>query len=820
MTFFKDFYHQRPVLSLFIGTILIPLIVVVAYGYAYVQGSNANISGHQSVQGIYAPVTIKRDKQGVTYIEAQEDHDAFFAMGFAHAQDRMWQLEVQRRITRGELAEIFGRSAVGFDIYIRTLSLHRHAQSSLAVLSDKARASLEAYAAGINSWLSGKPQLPIEFVLLGVEPQPWQAVDSLAWIKMFALTLSGNYQKDLNRLVLSQSLSAQKAQQLATTDGDGFLSPDTSTLQLEKLAQLSQWHKNIELKWGIGRQSVGSNAWVIAGQHNDNGLASLANDPHLGLSLPSSWYTVDIKAKNLNVSGMSLVGLPLVMLGKNRHIGWGATNMLADTMDLYYQQINTNNKNQYRYDGKWLEFETTVESIAVKADFPAWLREPLKPIEIAVRYSKHGPVISDVTGGFDQPLALRWTGLSGKDSSYEAFLGLNYASDWTSFKQAMSYHIAPAMNMFYVDDKQNIGYLGIGKIPVRQYGNGSLPVQGWLSDTDWQGFIPPNEMPQSFNPPKGYLLSANNNPVDEDYPYFISLDWEPQQRAQRIEQLIEKRLQSNKKFTLDAQQQMQLDKVDKQALNMQPILSKVKTDQAHLQKMVDYIANWDGNADVDSVAASIYVTWMRNLADGLFADEFEHYWGQFELAARHQQIISEVQQQQIEAALLDDKVDWCDNKRTDEHEDCHQVLLDALSSSYDELDKLLGSDVDDWRWGDIHHAVFTHRPFSSVKLLDLWFERQISSGGLNQTIDLSRHEFEADEGYKQVVGAAFRAHMQFSPSGDNYWYINAMGQSGNVASNHYDDMMEPFVNGQFYTFDNNLPEQGLTLTPLATPQGQ
>jgi penicillin amidase len=796
-----DFYKRYPILCLFTAFVLLPLCVVLTLVFQYIQSTVSLAPAKLAVQGIGAPVSIGLDEHGVAYIQAKTDPDAFFAVGYMHARDRLWQLEVQKRMSRGTLAEVFGSSALGFDIYVRTLGLNRSAIDSWASLSPQAQQSLDAYSQGINSWIAQNHPLPPEFSLLGITPDQWLPSDSLAWVKMFALSLSGNFQQDLNRYVISQNLPDDKAGALlAGADKAHQLDTDKKRLQVAALHLLSSHSRLTEEEWGIGGPNVGSNAWVVASQLSDNQKATLVNDPHLGLEMPSQWYAMEVKGARLSAAGMSLVGLPLVLLGRNQSIGWGATNMMADTQDLYFEQVNTSDSSLYLRENQWLPFDSHIETINVKAEFPAFLREPIEPVKVRVRSTDKGPVISDLIGDLERPVSLSWVGGQGKDTSYQAFFDLNYATNWQEFNLAFKQHITPTLNMFYVDKEQNIGYLGVGKIPLRTSGNGSLPMPGWDNNFSWQGFIPDIDMPRVFNPPAGYLFSANNSPVEEDYPYFLSIDWADPERAERIEQILQQYIAEGDGISIEAHQAMLQDNLDLQAMKMLPYIAGLHSDKQHLTTMLSYLKEWNGKTSTDSVAATIYFTWLRHLRRGLFADEFSTFFGKSAVGLRQDEIVNNLRFRDIEQAFKSQKINWCDNLQTQLVETCDDIALQAFEDSHQELKKLLGSDMSDWQWGNIHYAKFVHRPFSQFRGLDSLFERTVSRGGSPNTINMSAFVFEPNKGFKQSVGPAFRQIIQFTDSSPNHLFINTLGQSGNIASQHYDDMLEPFMRGELLPF--------------------
>lgn len=820
----RQLFRSHPALSLFLAVVVLPLFVAALALRSYLLGTLPQQAGELQVEGLSAPVSISRDPHGVTRIEAETDSAVFFAMGYVHAQDRLWQLELSRRMAQGRLAEVFGRQALGLDIYVRTLGIHASAKQSVQALGANAQASLHAYAAGINAWIAEGHRLPVEFTLLGIEPQPWTPADSISWLKMFALNLSGNYQRDLNRYLLANKLGPRNSQVLL--DDRSALGPATTSsvapADFDALAQLANLGADLEQQWGIGSRAIGSNAWVVAARHAKDGVATLANDPHVGLDLPSVWYAVELSGDRLKSAGMSIIGLPIVLLGRNEQIAWGATNMMADTMDLYLEDVSPERADHYRRGDEWRAFDSHVETIAVKADFPAVLREPLAPVEIRVRRTDLGPVISDLIGGAERPLSLRWVGDSGSDVSYEAFLRLNYASDWRSFADAMQTHVSPALNLFYLDRQHNIGHLAVGRIPIRGRGDGSTPVPGWDAGAGWTGFIPPAEMPRSLNPEQGFIVSANNRVTDADYPYFISRDWAEPERAQRIEALLRDAIGSGTGMGIADHTAVQLDTFDRQPTELLPRLLEVTREDLdpQLERMLAILQAWDGTTAADSIGATVYHAWVQQLRLHLFADDLKPHWGNPALKQRMQQLTADTPVPGIRAALASTEFDWCDRGDTTEHESCDRILLDALTDAEYQLSKLLGSDIDDWQWGNAHQAIYRHRPFSSIKGLDFLFERRAPRGGSPNSINLSEFRFDAKDGYVQQVGAAFRQVIQFPQGGARHLYANSTGQSGNVMSAHYDDMVEAFSVGEFRQWPTEWAAagRGLRLLPATSQQ--
>jgi penicillin G amidase len=745
--------------------------------------------------GVRSAVKLSRDEHGITYIRAASDRDAFFALGYAHAQDRLWQMELQRRIAQGRLAEIFGRAALRQDVWMRTLGLYAAAESSWGALDPEARESLSAYAAGVNAYIASKPVLPLEFALFGVEPKQWREVDSLAWSKVFALNLAGNMKNEVTNWVAAQYLTPT---QLADLGLPVIQPQDTAAREAPQgLARLQQ---EIESGLRIGGRHVGSNAWVVSGKHMRDGRAALANDTHLGLQIPSLWYVASLKGDRLDVVGMTLVGLPVVVFGRNAHVAWGGTSMMADAQDLYLEQPNPQDPREYARGDKWKRFETRTESIDVKADFPAALRGRVAPVTIQVRRTEAGPIVSDVVGAIDQPVALKWTALESGDTSYGAFLRANYASDWNSFRSAFEPFVAPALNLVYVDADNNIGSLGVGRVPVRSKGDGRMPVPAWSGDYRWNGYVPFAEWPQQFNPPGGIIVTANDGPAGPDGGHFISADWAPPYRATRIRELLQR--SSGGALTLDDFQRIQADTVDSGAAALLAYLRTTQTADANQQRALAYLAKWNGDMRADSVAATIFYVWTRHLRDELFRKPLAGHWNRPLQRDELGLVAANASYGQLLQVLTGSSSNWCDGAAL---APCTDAVQRSLAAALSELEKFRGGNMDKWRWGEVHHTVYRHLGFSDAGAFAAVFERRIGNGGSSDTINVASAEYRESEGYEQSFGPGFRQLVQF---GDvvQHRYMNSTGQSGNVLSQHYDDMVQPFRDTRFFDLAGESPD--------------
>jgi penicillin amidase len=758
--------------------------------------------GHQVVKGLIADVTIRRDSHGVPAIQAANDSDAFFAVGYIHAQDRLWQLELQRRTAYGRLSEVLGQASVSQDLWFRTLDLHGAVRSAWSALSEDARVSLTAYAAGINAWLELHYDLPLEFQLLSVSPRPWTGYDSLACMKLLAFDLSGNFQSEIRRLTAARAAGPEKLQLLFPSYSEAA-STTVASVGAEAvgpLRQLLQLQSTLRARLSLGGRYVGSNAWVVAGRHTQDGAALLANDPHLGLQIPSRWYALRIQGASINVSGMSLPGAPIVLLGKNQHVAWGVTNMMADTQDLFIERVI--DASRYQHGDSEKAFEERIESIEIRPDFPALLHRVPPPLRVRIRTSVHGPIVSDMFAALQWPTALRWAALDADDTSYEAFLRLNYARDWTAFQDALRRLVAPALNMLYADVAGNIGYAGAGRIPVRGKGDGTLPIDGGDVSYEWRGYIPFDEMPRAFNPPSGYLISANNRVVGPDYKYFISSEWAPPARADRIAELLTRRLQVDGKLTVEDMMHMQADVVDLQASKLLSLMLRLEARTPLQAEALRYLGGWSGEMSQQSPAAAIFQSWGRHVRIQLFSDDLSKFWPRRGESQDINDLIDSMDSAQVSAALTSDTIDWCSNTLLGHKRSCDDLMRASLDMALRELGKLTASDnMADWQWGSIHRSAYDHVPFGSVRILDRVFNRGGETGGSRDSINVAESSFDENRGYVQFIGATMRQVIAIGRNGVKHLYVNSTGQSGNVVDSHYDDMIASFHTGSYFRLD-------------------
>ncbi|MES2070000.1 MAG: penicillin acylase family protein [Pseudomonadota bacterium] len=748
----------------------------------YRQASQPQLSGEIRLPGLTAAVQIVRDAEAVPHIYAKSEADAYFALGYVHAQDRLWQLELNRRIPAGRMAEILGPSALGTDRFLRTLGVRRNAEQILQNLSPETRAALDAYSKGINAYLAGRSgPLPPEFLITQAPaPEPWQPVDSIGWQTMMAWDLGGNWTQELLRMRLSQRLSLEQINQfIPPYPGDAVLATQDYTQLYKKLAgtgaQLAAVKAIAPPSYVEG---MGSNNWVVAGSLSETGKPLLANDPHLGLSAPALWYFAHLSAPGLNVIGATLPGLPGVVLGRNEQIAWGFTNTGPDVQDLFIERLNPDNAAQYQTPQGWDSFKTRTEVIRVKGQ---------PDVSLTVRESRHGPIITGAVPLADKApvdarqyaIAFAWTALRADDLTLQSAFKLNKAHDWASFLEAARDFASPQQNMVYADIAGNIGFVAPGRIPLRKPGNdlhGLAPALGWDARYDWDGFIPFAALPQQYNPASQQVVTANQKIVGDDYPYFLTSEWALPYRAQRITGLLGGR----QLHSLDSFAAIQKDHVSLAAQELLPVLLTTTPRSDRDKLALGLLAKWDGSMDAARPEGLIFNAWVREASRLMFADVLgpalmQDYWEQRNVHAP------------LVAALKNAgaRQNWCSKNGPVPARNCAEILGQSLASSLDKLQKVYGSDITAWQWGTAHMARSEHRPFGKVPLLARLFDIRVPSSGDTFTVNVGRHNLRDEaEPFTSRHAASLRAIYDLSNL-ENSRFMHSTGQSGNPLSPWY-----------------------------------
>lgn len=794
-----------------LGTLLLSVTGAIGGYIWYRQASQPDTAGTMRLPGLRDRVVVVRDRNAVPHIQAANALDAYYALGYVHAQDRLWQMQMNKRIVAGRLAEILGPSALDTDRFLRTLGVRRNAEAILAQSSPETRAVLQAYADGVNAFIdTRKAALPPEFLILGTRPEHWEPADTLGWQTMMAWDLGANWTQEVLRMGLSQQLPTSRiAEILAPYPGDKPMRTMDYASFYRQLAPVATAMARVaDAAPGGYVEGMGSNNWVVSGAHTRSGKPLLANDPHLGLQAPALWYFAHLQAPGLDITGATLPGAPLVVLGHNKRIAWGFTNTAPDVQDLYIERIDPANPDRYQTPDGWANFDTRTETIRVKG---------ADDVTLKVRATRHGPVMSDVAepiGAAAKPLgaqyvmAFQWTALRPDDRTFQAGLKIGTAGDWQGFVAALRDFHAPQQNIVYADVDGNIGYIAPGRVPIRRADNdlmGLAPAPGWDARYDWQGFIPFEQLPQRFNPPTGMIVTANQKIVDDQYPFFITSEWSVPYRAQRIQTLLE----AEPHHTPDSFGVIQKDVVSLAVRDALPLLlaAPVASDATRAPReraLFEALRKWDGTMSADRAEPLVVTAWLRELSRLLFEDKvgdpmFAKLWEQ-----RNVQLpmLNAIRDPQGVGAF------WCDNSRTTARESCAQTIGLAWQRAIADLDQRYGDDPAKWRWGKAHTARSEHKPFGKVPYLAGLFNVRVRTGGDTYTVDVGRHNLRDEKApFESVHAASLRAIYDLSDLSDSR-FMSSTGQSGNALSPHYRDWTDKWAGVQYITIGSHRRNPG------------
>lgn len=742
------------------------------------------INGMLQLEGLQNPVDVLRDKWGIPHIYAQSAKDALFAQGFVHAQERFWQMDFTRRVVRGRLAEILGEAAVPVDRVMRTLGLYKTAELEAGLEPGYFCDLLNVYCEGVNAGLESAIEhrkLPLECMLLGYTPERWRVSDIFCWEKIMAWTLAANWQSELYRRLLLEQLGPEKVAELEI-DIDrewGVVLDMGLATGGAKIAEVLRPYSEPGLEAGVG-----SNNWVLDGSRTVTGKPLLANDMHLELTNPGIWFENHLVGGELDLTGISLPGTPLVISGHNRQVAWGYTDSCPDVQDLYEEHLRQSKDNgwEYEFRSEWLPAEVRREEIRVKGGKTA--------IEEVI-VTRHGPVVNALfKDAFPDvpPMALRWTTME-PDRSFQAIYQMSIARNCEEFHQALGQFDDPSQNVVYADIEGNIGYTMNGRIPIRAKGDGTVPVPGWTGEYEWNGYIPLEELPHLMNPPRGYVATANNQIHRPDFPHFLGQDYLVSERVGRIIELIEAR----QKVDIGYIQSMQYDRVAISSRLMARLLGALKVQEPDLQEIVKRFQSWDGKLDKEEPLASIFEAAIRQ-AGAMMVD---HHMGELGKRASGEGPFAGQWPDhlwQFFMRLLDQPDSpWFDLGHGEKRND---VLLLALRRAVDFLKKEFGPDMDRWQWGRLHHLTFNHI-LGSQKPLDRVFSLgSFPIGGDGNTIAASFSSF-CNLDHCPIVGPPFRFIADLSDL-DHCWSLLVPGQSGHLASRHFADGVEPWFTGAYH----------------------
>ncbi|GEN52536.1 penicillin acylase family protein [Halobacillus faecis] len=760
-----------------LGIIVLLIVSGVIFVNAYTLRSLPDTSGEATLAGLEASVTVTRDDQGVPHIQAENELDVFRAQGYVQAQDRLFQMELARRQASGGLSEVVGEATIDQDRYFRTLGLRRAAEKSLAVYSDEATERLEAFAEGVNAFIENEP-LPPEFAMMNINPEPWTPLDSLTIGKYMAFDLGGHWERQAFNYYLLQNFSEEEAYELFPTypeDAPTVLA-EADTVDIEKS------FANVI----IPNEFNGSNNWVVSGDRTASGSPMLADDPHLGMATPSIWYQMHLEAPGYNVSGVIFAGIPGIILGHNDNIAWGVTNVGPDVQQLYLEKRNPENPNQFLYEDEWEEADVFTETIQVKDG---------DPVELEVVETRHGPVISDYAGesGKDTLLSLRWTALDAT-TELEAVLEMNRAEDWESFEKGLEKFLVPAQNFVFASKDGTIAYKANGQVPIyNEPEDALLPMRGWESEDEWQGFVPFDELPRVVNPEEGFIATANNKITAEDYPYHISHNWAQPYRYARISQMLE----GENELTPEQFQAMQMDVKNLQAEEFLPLLLDYVDPVTSMEKeTVALMEEWNREDDRALAQPLVFHRWMANIEDELY---------NVDLSGDIQKFFKGAGQTTDELLRKGEESRWVEKAGGME-----SVISEAFQATMNEMKEEFGENPSEWAWGDAHAVEFTH-PLSSIGFL----ERFLNPGdpypvsGSRVTVRAAGFNSEGLVNH----GASWRFVIDMDDPTEAY-HVVGPGQSGHFRSDWYHDQLDDWVEGEYHlTSTDGVDGEVLTLTP-------
>ena len=782
-------------------------LLAAALGYAVLRNTVPPASGSLSIAGLSGPVEVVRDREGVPHIFAKTTDDLYTALGFVHAQDRLWQMELQRRTGQGRLSEIFGERAFTTDVFLRTLDLYGHAERSLAALPAETKSALEAYARGVNAYMTRRlswlePRLPPEFLLLRHRPEPWQPADSAVIIKLMALQLSSNLNEEILRLALAaQGLNSAEIEDLMPLDAADAPPPLPEIAQLYPLKRPVAPERRADAATLVDDLigSGASNNWVVSGTRTKSGKPLLANDPHLRLGAPAVWYLVHLALERpgqgvANMAGASLPGVPLIVLGRGDHVAWGFTTARADVQDIFIEKVNPDNPREYLTPDGWRQFQVEEMAIAVKGS-------DVRKVER--RRTRHGPVLPgfyrnlDGLLGANHVAALKWTALRDDDTTLAAGMfdpGLKSVADYMARMRLFG---VPMQSMVVADTSGKIGMIAPGLVPVRDPKNrvvGRAPVPGWDATYDWKGYLKFEALPRVEDANVGAIGTANARMVDPDYPHHLTFDWEAAFRQQRIKELVFDR----DKHDLASMRSAQVDVLSLAVAKLQPMMiAAAQAGGAVDHAVLDQLTTWDASMQADRPEPLIFTAWMREAVKAIYRDDLGEAFDRY-FDYRASALIR----------LLEGRAkgrDWCDDRATPERESCADVLAAALNRALRDLKARYGDDPSKWRWGRAHRAFSEHRPFGAVATLGWLFNVEVASPGGNYTLNRGKAEFAEDPPFASRHAASLRAIYDLADL-DRSLFIHTTGQSGNPLSPFYRSFAKRWARGEYIEIATKRPD--------------
>jgi penicillin amidase len=748
--------------------------------------------GTIELAGLDGRVRVRRDRWGVPHIEAEQERDLYFGQGFAHGQDRLWQMDFYRRVVEGKVAEMAGPEGLAIDRLLRTLGIRRAAEREAAALGPVLRECLERFCEGVNAAAESAKALPFEMQLLKLDFEPWRPVDILSLGKLLAFGLSTNWERELLRADMVRTLGPELTARLDPgypADNPVVNQGPWSGDGLAVVEQIDAVRRSL----GLAVEASGSNNWAVSGAHSATGGPLIAGDPHLPPSMPGIWYQAGLRHGDRFVRGASMPGMPGIYMGQNNDVCWTFTNVMADVQDLFVERIEGD---RYLFEDEWRPLQTVREEIAVKG-------RP-EPVVLDVRHTHHGPIVNEALGADeDEPLALAWQTLA-EPTSFAGMFELLEIGSGPELVAKLEGHTSPASNLIWAD-RNSIGYKLIGRLPIRRGGCPDLPKPGWTGEYEWEGTVPYEELPETIDPESGFLVTANNRIVGDDYPHHITSEWLDGFRARRIEQL----LRASDEHDVEGFEQMQSDDLSLPGLEAARRLGRLAPRGQRETSALERLRSWDGRLDRETIAGTIYQAFLlrlgREVARAAIGDrDLCERWLD---RADNGFTAHTTSPWRWHSHLM--KL-WAEGDEELIGRPWEELVLDSLRGALDDLSDRFGPDPEAWRWGKVHEMEFPHPLGDANPLLRRLLNRRLRAGGAQETV--SQIAYDPNDPYRAVWAPSWRMVADPADPDRSRWQMFT-GQSGHPASKHYDDLQADWLEGRTQPMSGEGPWSELDLLP-------
>lgn len=783
---------MKPWIKILIGiisTFFIILFVGLVIAYLMLKSTLPEYTGSINSSMVKEEIKIYRDNYAIPYVYAKSDDDLYFALGYLHAQERLFQMDLTRRAGEGRLSEILGEKAIPFDKMFRTIGINKIVKYNYSKYDSLTKQILISYSNGVNEFIKNNSnKFTIEFDVLGYDPYLWKPEHSLIIAKLMAWELNISWWSDIAFAHLIQKLGIEKVKEIMPDYDENAptIIPSNYKNVAEIPLDLIHIDRDFRKLMGMVGTHIGSNNWVVNGARSNSGKPIIANDPHLGFTSPGKWYVAVLNNGQNQVEGFSLPGVPGIVIGKNKNIAWVLTNVMADDADFYIEKLDDSKRN-YLIDGKWQSLETFEDTIKVKNS---------SEVTFNIRKTHRGPIISDihayktlfpdsVQNSVD--LSMRWSALDFTNELL-TFYKINNAKNWDEFNNGLIHFVAPGQNFVYADVQGNIGYVAGVKLPLRKSEGFSYVYDGTNSQNDWEGFVPFEKNPRLYNPPQGYIASANNKTI-KNYPFHISNIWEPSSRIERITEFLNlKSFHSVEDF-----KKYQNDFFSHYAKSIVPFIIRafenIKVDEENVKTSVNLLDKWDFVFDAKSQTPAIYSVFFQFLLKNIFEDEMgENLFNEYVF-------IANVPYKTIPKLLKENNSLWFDNILTEVTEDRDQIIRKSLLDAVKYLETEVNANISFWQWGKIHKVIFPHFFHGQLGIFDKLLDvGPFDIGGDGTTVFNTEYSFTKP--YQNKLGPSMRFIFNFAEP-NSFEFILPTGQSGNFMSDHYKDMSQMWLEGKY-----------------------